>query len=229
MARYRTAEDLVADVRNRAGMEFSELLDDTEILEFINQELAELRGHLRMNEGQPHKRLTAPTISVTSGVSLYTLPTDFWELLSAVATIGGVTRDLEPFMENERGGLSNGVFLATNTSPMYRIANDQIEILPATQDFDLVLRYAPCEGRLRLGRTPPDKVDGYNGYEVAAVYGAVALCQAKEQTDPSFYEGRKTRILQHIDALAALRDAARPERVTDVTGGLSDEFGPFGR
>jgi hypothetical protein len=226
MARTRTAEELVADVRNRAGMEFSELLDDSEILEILNQELAELRGHLRMNEGQVHKQ-EKTDIAVVAGTTLYDLPDDFWELLGCVATIGGRVRPMEPFMENERPNLENGTYFATIAAPMYRIADDFIEILPATQDFTLTLRYAPTQGRLRLGRTPADTVDGYNGYEVAAIYGAVACCQAKDQADPSFYEGRKARILMHIDALAAQRDAARPERVTDVTGGLSDEFGPW--
>lgn len=227
MARERTAEDLVADVRKRANLEESEFVTDEEILEYLNQELAELRGRLRMNEGQPHKKLTRD-IAVTSGTSLYDLPRDFWELLGATAVIGGRSRALEPFMENERADLVNGPFFATALSPMYRLANQQIEILPATQDFTLTIAYAPTEGRLRLGQTPPDKVDGYNGYEVAAIYGAVAICNAKEETDPSFYLAQKDRILRQIDALAAQRDAGKPERVTDVTGGLGGDFGPFG-
>ena len=227
--RLRTVEDLVMDVRNRAGCEGQgdNFVTDPEILEWLNQELAELRGHLRMNEGQPHKRLSKD-IACTAGTSLYDLPLDFWELLSVEAVIGGRTRMMEPFMENERADLSNGAFFATIISPMYRIANNQIEILPASQDFTITVRYAPNEGRLRLGQVPPDTVDGYNGYEIAAVYGATASCLEKEKLDPSFYEGRKMRILAQIDALAAQRDAGRPERVTDVTGGLGGDFGPFG-
>lgn len=230
MTRLRTAEDLVADVRSRSGSEGpgDTFVTDSEILEWINQELAELRGHLRMNEGQPHVLLTAPPIAVISGVTLYSLPADFWELISVQALIGGRTRMLEPFMENERADLANGNFFATIISPMYRIANNQIEVLPATQDFTMTINYAPNTGRLRLGQTPLDTVDGYNGYEIAAVYGATATCLEKEKLDPSFYEARKVSILQHIDALAALRDAGRPERVTDVTGGLGGDFGPFG-
>jgi hypothetical protein len=225
--RLRTPEDLVADVRKRAGCDGAgdDFVTDEEILEDLNQFLAELRGHLRMNEGQPHKRTTA-SISVVSGTSLYDLPTDFWELLGVTASINGLVRDLDSFMEGERASLSNGDYFASTVSPRYRISNNQIEILPSTQTFTLSVRYAPSEGRLRLGQSPPDTVDGYNGYEIAAVYGAVATIQEKEQIDPSFYEGRRLRILAHIDALAASRDANRPERVTDVTGDL--DSGPFG-
>lgn len=227
MARERTAEDLVQDVRQRAGMEGpqDDFCSDPEILEYLNQELAELRGHLRMNEGQPHQRLSKD-ISVQAGITLYDLPQDFWELLSVEAIIGGLRRMLQPFMENERAALVNGPYFASIVSPLYRIANNQIEFLPAQQTFTVTIRYVPPQPRLRLGQNPPDKVEGYNGYEIAAVYGAVASVQQKEQTDPSFYEGRKQRVLAYIDRLAAQRDAGRPERVQDVTGALN--MGPFG-
>jgi len=227
MARERTAEDCVADVRKRANLENSDFVTDEEILEYLNQEFAELRGRLRMNEGQVHE-VQVEDIVVRSGTEAYDLPPDFWELLSIHVTIGGRPRMLDSFMEQERADLLAGPFFSTVESPRYRLMGKQIEFLPATQDFTATVRYAPNTGRLRLGQTPPDKVDGYNGYEVAAIYGAVAICNAKEETDPSFYLAQKDRILKQIDALAARRDAGRPERVTDVTGGLAGDFGPFG-
>ncbi len=221
MSRVRTAEDLVADVRNRCNMEYNELLTDEEIIEIANQEITELRGAMRLNEGQPHELESSP-ITVTPLVSSYTLPTDFWELLSCKATIGGRPRMLEPFMENERASLETGSFLTSLASPMYRLSGNQIEFLPLGQSFVATLRYAPRSGRLRLGINPPDSFDGYNGYELAVIYGTCAVCKDKEMTDPSFYEGRKARIMDQIKALAAKRDASKPERVEDVTGALDD-------
>lgn len=233
MARLRTAEDMVADVRKRCGLEHSELVDDPEILELLNQELAELRSHLRRNEGQPHEK-TSKAIAVVAGTSLYPLPTDFWELLGVEAKIGGITRPLDPFMERERPDLLNSQILSSTGSPMYRLAGklagvDQIEFLPATLTFTANVKYAPSEPRLVLGVIPASTVDGYNGYEVAAIYGTCAQIREKEDADPSFYEGRKMKIYALIDANAAQRDAGSPERVTDVTGGLDyDLFSPFG-
>jgi hypothetical protein len=135
---------------------------------------------------------------------------------------------LEPFMENERAGLDQGPVLASLQSPMYRIAEGSIEFLPNSLTYTATLRYAPSEPRLKLGQSPPDTVDGYNGYEIVAVYGATATAKEKEETDPSFYEGRKRAAMEQIKALAAQRDAGRPERVTDVTGGLDNMFGPYG-
>ena len=230
MARLRTAEECVADIRKRANLENSDLLDDPEILEIFNQELAELKTHIRLNEGQAHDRATSP-IAVVAGTSLYTLPADFWEILGVDATIGGFARPLDSYMERERAGLTNSTLLSTSGSPMYRLASrTQLEILPAKFTFAATLKYVPTTTRLTLGAVPPDTVDGFNGYEMAAIYGSVAVCKEKEGTDPSFYEGRKARIYKLIDAAAAQRDAGSPERVTDVTGALDNGagFNPFG-
>ena len=227
MARTRTIDDMVLDVRMRANMENSEFVTNQEILEYLNQELAELRSHLRLNEGQPHQRRTR-TIEVTSDTSTYDLPADFWQLLSCEASLGGIQRRLDPFMEAERASLVNSQVLVPAGSPMYRIQEAQIEFLPVTQSFTATLFYAPSEPRYRLNQTPRHVVDGYNGYEIAAIYGATASCLAKEEADPSFWEMRKDKILRLIDALAAKRDASHPERVSEVIP-LADEFsfGPW--
>lgn len=219
--RVRTAEDFVADVRHRCDMVDSEFVDDDEIIEYGNQEIAELRGALRLNEGQPHEVLVKD-IEVTSASQLYDLPVDFWELLSCKVTIGGRKRMLDPFMENERAQLE-GPFIID--APMYRLQNNQIEFLPVSQAFTAQIRYAPRSGRMRLGQTPPDSFDGYNGYEMAAIYGTCATCLTKEGSDPSFYEGKKRELMIQIKALAAQRDAGKPERVTDVTGDLDYPWG----
>lgn len=229
MARTRTAEEMVADVRKRANLENSELVDDNEILEYICQEIAELRSAIRRAEGQPHDRVVVPIV-VSAGTSLYNLPTDFWELLGIEANIGGVTRRIEPYMENERASLAGATLTSTLASPMYRMASrTQIEFLPNTLAYTAQFKYVPGAERLLLGQSPPMTFDGVNGYEIAAIYGAVASCREKEETDPSFYEGRKAKIMELIKANAAQRDAGAPERVTDVTGGLDyDLFSPFG-
>lgn len=230
MARVRTAENLVADVRKRVNLEHSELLDDNEIIEYLNQEFSELKMAMRLAEGQPHDVNVAPPIVVTPGTSLYDLPADFWQILGVTANIGGLNRRLEPFMENERASLQNSILIGTQASPMYRIANrTQIEFLPPTLSFSATLRYVPAAVRLVLGQIPEQTIDGFNGYEMAAVYGTCASLREKEETDPSFFEGRKLRIYTLIQATTAQRDAGAPERVTDVTGGLDyDILSPFG-
>ena len=216
MARTRTLADLVSDVRSRTNMEESEFVTDDEITEYLNQELAELHGRLTMGEGQPHF-LSTTTIAVTVGTTLYPLPDDFWKVARMVATVDSITRDMEPFMEGERASLLNTQYFtaAFCGGPRYRVQGDNVEILPVNRAMSVELRYIQTCPRLV---EDSDTVDGFNGYEVAALHGACAMVKEKEQTNPSFFLGLKDRVYRLIDAMAAQRDASHPERVTDVVG-----------
>lgn len=218
MARTRTRAELIADVRKRTNMENSEFVTDDEIAEYLNQELAELHGRMTMGEGQPHFR-SQTTIDVTAGTTLYALPADFWRVQRMLATIDSVHRDMKPFMEGERADLLNTQYLTATFSdgPRYRVQGDNIEILPTNRSFTATLYYVRATPRLE---SDADTTDGFNGYEVAAIYGACATVLQKEESDPSLYVSLKDRILRQIDALAAQRDGSHPERVTDVTGDL---------
>lgn len=221
MSRTRTVENLVLDVRRRAGMEGSQFVTDDEILEYLNQERAELSWHLRLSEGQPHFRSSVdiPIVAGTVGYSFATYAPDFWELLGCKAVIGGISREMEPYMEAEEPSLQNTQLIIPYTAtPRYRVAGTELRILPSTQSFTLTMRYVPCVLRMQLGQSPADSMDGFNGYELCMIYGATATCLAKEESDPAYYMALKDRVLRMIDALAAQRDAGHPERVTDVVG-----------
>lgn len=218
MARTRTLTELIADVRQRTNMENSEFVTDPELTEYLNQELAELYSRLALAEGHPHFR-SEKEYSVTPASSLYPLEADFWRAQRMTATLDGVVRDMEPFMEGERADLLNTQYFTAlfSGAPRYRIQADNVEILPVNRSFTATLYYTRSCPRLTSGS---DTTDGFNGYEVAAIYGTCATVLEKEKADYSFYAGQKDRIYKLIDSLAAQRDASHPERVTDVTGGL---------
>lgn len=213
MARTRTLTDLILDVRQRAGMENSTFVTPAEITEYLNQELAELYWHLVTNEGQVHLR-SSGSISVVAGTATYALSglTSFWQLQGVEATINGIVKTLRPFNEAERADLQ----LDGTIHPVrYRIQGANIEFLPATETFTATVYFTPHQTRLA---TDSDTFDGYNGFEIAAIYGTVAQCLAKEESDPTFWEMRKDKVYAQIDALAARRDVGAPERVQDVVG-----------
>src|SRR5262245_19695595 len=226
MARTRSLTNLIADVRSRTNLEDSEFVSDDEITEYLNQELAELHGRLVQCEGQPHFRKQT-TVSVVSGTALYALPADFWRVQRITASLDGYNVDLESFMEGERASLSKATiygYVARGQSPLYRVQGDMLEFRPATRSYTATLFYIRNSPRLVAGS---DVVDGFNGYELAAIYGACATVQSKEETDPAFYLAQKDRIFRHIDAMAAHRDGSHPERVTDVTGALDMSTMPW--
>lgn len=228
MSRARTLEAMINDVRQRTNQEESEFVTDDEVTEYLNQELAELWTRLTQGGGQPHYR-SYTDVAVTDGVALYGLPADFWVLQGVDATIDGVTGALTSFMPLERAAMTN----ATTQSPWgiaspirYRVQGDNIEFLPANRTFTARVWYTPSCPRLE---SPLETFDGFNGYEIAAIYGACATVLAKEESDPRFYQGQKDRIYSRIDTLSGSRDASQPERVQDVMGGSGPawEFEPW--
>lgn len=226
MARSRTLQNLLLDVRRRTNQENSTFVTDLELTEYLNQALAELWGRLVLNQGQPHYR-SQTTIAVTSGTALYALPSDFWTMQEITATLNGIVGTIPPFSVAEHAVLSNGSALLPFGSVRYRIQADNIEFRPASDSFTATLYYSPCQPRL-TGTFNADgslassssTFDGFNGYELAAIYDTCAQVCAKEATDSSFFERQRDRIYSRIDALAAHRDMMNPERVQDVAIGF---------
>lgn len=210
--RTRTLTNLIADCRRLAKMENSTFCTDADITEILNQELAELQTALDDVKGQPLYR-SEDDIDVVSGTSLYDLPDDFFRLQGVKATIQGISSNLRPFMPIEHGALSADGHAGT-VSVRYRLQANQIEFLPSTETFTATIYYTPSQVRLATGT---DTFDGFNGFEMAAIYGTVAQMLAMEEADPSFWESRRERFYARITAIAAQRDAAEPERVQDVT------------
>jgi hypothetical protein len=224
VARTRTLTNMLLDIRQRTNQENSTFVTDAELTEYLNQELAELWSRLVQNEGQPHYRSSA-TIPVTAGTALYLIASyaaDFWRVQEVTADIDGVLGTLQPFGHVERARLADTGSPWGGVSPVrYRIQGGNIEFQPATRAFTATLYYTPHQPRLVNGA---DTFDGFNGYEVAAIYGVCATVLQKEESDFSFYESRKERILAQIDALAAARDMSHPERVQDVMGGGFEDW-----
>lgn len=217
MARSRTLTNLLLDIRQRTNQETSTFVTDSELTEYLNQELAELHARLVQGEGQPHYR-SQTTVAVSAGVSIYALPVDFWRLQEVTATINGVTGTLHPFMPMEHGWLKNSGPWGPSSPVLYRLQAGNIEFVPATQSFSATVYYSPACPRLVNGS---DTFDGFDGYEMAAIYGTCATVMAKEESDPSFFLSQRERIYRHIDSLAAQRDASHPERVQDVTSDVN--------
>lgn len=213
MSRTRTLTNLISDVRQRTNQENSTFVTDAELTEYLNQELAELWTHLFLNEGQPHQR-SSSTITVTSGTALYTLPSDFWTMQEVTATIGSDVVPIHPFMPLEHAYLQSAGASGAIGPVCYRVQANNIEFLPTNATFVATLFYTPCAPRLVA---PSDTWDGFNGYEMAPIYGVCATVKDKGGEDPSFYAMQKDKLYQQvIDAAAARRDNSHPERIQDV-------------
>lgn len=218
MSRSRTLTAMISDVRLRTNQENSTFVTDSEITEYINQELAELWTRLVMAQGQPHYR-SSTTISVVTPTAIYALPADFWTVQEVSGTANGSTFNLRPFMANEHAALSSTGIFAPYGPVMYRIQAGNIEFRPATESFTATVYYTSYQPRLVAGS---DTFDGFNGFEMCAIAGACATVLAKEESDPSFYLSLKDRFYTTAERAAAHRDMSSPERVQDVVGVNTD-------
>lgn len=219
MSRTRTLTNLIADCRNRVGMENSDFVTDAEITEWLNQHIAELHTELDTCIGPGYLRGTQSISVLGNSTRTYALSASVWRVIYAQGSIGGIRFNVPNFMEVERVHLQNagafGMPYPLSYQTAYRIVGDNIEIEPDKQAFTLSLGYVPPPTRLTTGS---ETFDGYAGYEMYPIWATCADMLAKEESDPTYFMGQAQRIMEHIKSVGAARDAANPERVTDVVG-----------
>jgi hypothetical protein len=199
----------------------SSFVSDSEITEWLNQEIAELHTRIDQVSGARFF-LSSTTINVLGNdTKEYALPADFWRLVSVRGKLGGTYFRIRNMNEAEvpamlnAGSMNPGVLYTSAPNVRYRLKGDNLEFLPDKTAFTCTVEYVKAPVRL-VNST--DTFDGYAGFEMAPIYGTVAQMLAKEESDPSFYLAQKERIYQHIDAVAGVRDDANPQRVQDVVG-----------
>lgn len=210
--RTRTLTLMLQDVRQRTNMENSTFVTDAEITEYLNQAIAELYSRIAFSQGQPHYR-SSTVYTVTSATPIQALPSDFWVVQEVTATMNGQTGAIYPFTVAEHGALSSGGAFAPFLPVRYRIQAGNIEWRPANQTFTSTLYYAAAPPRLV---NPADTLDGFAGYEMVAIFQACGDVRVKEESDPAAFFSERDRRIALVEKLAAVRDAANPERVNDV-------------
>jgi hypothetical protein len=217
MASAQSLTNMILAVRRRANIESQVgFISDAEITEYLNYCLSDLYDQLVQAGGQPWYR-NSYTFTSVNNTSAYSLPTDFYRLVSVdIALGGGLVISARPYMEAERNRFRwyyQGWFAGRPV--FYRLLGNQINFIPTPSgSYSITLNYYPTFAKLVSGS---DTFDGVNGWEELAVWKAAAYCKAKGDEDPGYCEAQAAKLQERIDALAAQRDAENPERVHDVT------------
>lgn len=134
---------------------------------------------------------------------------------------------LRPYQVHETASLLNANY-STPDCMRYRLGGAQyagfgtepypyLELLPApTENVALRLIYLPISSVATDDESPGDEtIDGINGYEEFIVCDVTARILAIEESDTSYWIGRREQIRARIAGLAGARDAGHPERVVD--------------
>lgn len=134
---------------------------------------------------------------------------------------------LRPYQVHETAGLLNTTYTAPECL-RYRLGGQQyvadttdsypiLELLPApTENVALKLIYLPIADVQTSAESPGDETyDGVNGWEEFIVCDVAARVLAIEESDNSYWVGRREQLRARVQGLAGARNAGQPERVVD--------------
>lgn len=218
---------LYADERQGGSSGF---VSDIEANRLINLALCEFYDLLVAARGHEFYETEDTSIITSAGVATYTLPADFYQLLSA--DLQWATDRMEPVPAlaspaDRHRFVSNGLRWAENAPKTFRLRGTLIEFFPTPNSTtQVVLRYVPTCPELTSDNNTDGSFDGVNGWDrlislrVACELRTIAGQPATWLTN--MYEQERER----IEALAADRAASHPARIRDVNpeGSVNDAW-----
>lgn len=210
-SQIRTDARLLSDERPGGAGAF---VSDSEVNRLIDVHTAKLYDKLLKARGQEYYA-DEDTISVVAGTSRYSLPDDFYELLSLTLEWGaGNHEDLEPYEFLERSGYRNLLTWARGSAKGYRVRGTEVEFLPVPQSpVTCRIQYVPAFTDFANDGATFDGVNGWERWIVLSV--AIDL-----RTIRKLPFGDLQQLLSveddRIEELAAQRDAMHPARVRNV-------------
>lgn len=225
---------MIASVQRRTNIEFqTQFITLPEVREYLNEALAELWDLLIAARAQEHSRKTYQ-ITTIAGVSAYSLPPDFYQLISLdVQLAPGQRLDARSYAESERNMFQNyptwpgwllgfPVFYRILGSTQHTGANvveKQVNFIPFPQNslFPVLVNYYPVFPPFAVDGSQDSFVfNGVNGWENFAIWRAVETCKGKLKEDASLSQKKIAEYREKIQALASDNDAGCAERIRDV-------------
>jgi len=222
---------LMTQVRQRADMENSAFVSDTEIRVWLNAALAELHDIMILCFEDYYVNTTTYSLP---GTNPGTLPTDFYKALGVDFETGGVTYSVKRYsfaernMYNSNAGIVNGNIAALR----YNVRDDKIHFIPETPPSGTVtLHYIPeCQQFRTGGEDDAANINSKNksvaiGYQEYLVVSAAIKCLMKEESDVRMLLAEKANIQKRIENAAPRKDAGQAHKIIDVNVGThADSF-----
>jgi hypothetical protein len=211
-----TLAEIKAQARQRADMENSEFVSDTELTTYINASIAEL--HDLMIASYSDDYYIEEYIFTSTGDLNYALPADFYKLRGVDVRRGptGQWATVKRYNFNRRNEQQNAYAWNLLGLPYieYRMVGSNLRF-NRTPDLELQFRlwYHPVAVKLA---SDADQYDDVNGYIEYVVTDAAIKMMQKEESDVSVLLGQKEALRQRIISMAANRDANESASVTDI-------------
>lgn len=206
-----TLASLITQTRQRADIEGSQVVTDSELTGYINSSIKELYDILVSTYEDYY--LSETTATVTTGDSI-TLPTDFYKLRGLDYAEGSVYYPVLPFKFSQRNQQNVELFSATPAvKSRYRVQGSVIKLVPAVAATGTYrVWYIPRAAELSL---TTDTFDGINGWEEFVIVDAAIKCMIKQELGTQELEKQKKDLIRRIEAMAPNRDADAPACIKD--------------
>lgn len=208
-----TLAQIRTQARQRADMEVSQFVTDSELTSYVNASIAELYDIL-VSRFEDYYILDT-TATVANGADTITLPADFYKLKGLDYDVGGgqyeTVRSFQFIERNETYDPGFGTFPRMR----YRVLGPVLKLTPP--DF------AP--GNYRIWYIPrfaslvndTDTFDGINGWTEYVIVDCAIKMLNKEESDAGPFREQKQKLLDRIEAMATDRDAGEPQTIVDLS------------
>lgn len=211
-----TLLEIRQQARQRADMENSEFVSDSELNNYINSSIAELHDILIQAYGTNYFTKTY-LFTTTANTDSYALPADFYKLDGLDAKLNGSNwTGLKRFNFPERNRFSDSApWNRFGTKFLYyRVVGSNIVFTP-TPDAGTQMRlwYSPVAAKLSLDT---DVLNDINQYVEYVIVDAAIKMMQKEESDVSVLFAQKQALVKRIQEAAQNRDAGEPESVSDI-------------
>lgn len=211
-----TLAELKTQSRQRADMEESEFVSDSELISYINASIAELHDLLIASYNDDYI-MSEHTFSADGTSIEFDLPATFYKMRGVdVKFNNGNWTTVKRFNFNRRNEEQNSFAWNLVGLPYleYRLVGSKIRfnrVPDAGMQFRMF--FHPVASKLTLDTDSYDDVNQYAEYVV--VDAAIKMLQ-KEESDVRVLAAQKEALRQRIISMAANRDANEPGSVTDV-------------
>lgn len=218
-----TLLELRTQSRQRADMENSQFVSDSELNSYINKSIAELHDLLISCYDSDYYMVEYP-FQTTVNVTNYALPADFYKLRGVDLKLQGQDYySVRPFNFNERNrNLDLQWGLIGGPSIRYRMIGSNMVFSPKPDGaYDCRLWYTPTATVLVTDSSELADLNQYSEYVI--VDAAIKMMQ-KEESDVSVLMAQKQALASRIVSMAQNRDAGQPESISDIYAENNDFY-----
>lgn len=199
--------------KQRANMENSTFVTDTEWNSYINYSISELRDTLASKVGDDYFA-TSETIALNNTTDTYSLPATFYKVLWVeILANDGYYYKMSRFEVSEMNANANIVSFAV-PEIKYRLRGDSIWLNPqsALGGRTIKVWYVPLLTELSADG---DTVNGFNGWDEFIILKSARKALIKEEQNVVDVDNELAVLYQRIEAMAENRDQGQPMRIQD--------------